>query len=66
MIAHASSRIHPHLNADFVAFKTNKCSTCTGSSSESEVEFFRLMDYEIRRGAQFLALSEGQYVLKTR
>ena len=35
-------------------------------SSQSEVEFFRLMDYEIRRGAQFLALSEGQYVLKTR
>lgn len=25
-----------------------------------------MMDHEIRRGAQFLALSEGQYVLKTR
>lgn len=36
------------------------------NSSQSEVEFFRLMDYEIRRGAQFLALSEGQYILKTR
>lgn len=35
-------------------------------SSQSEVEFFRLMDYEIRRGAQFLSLAEGQYVLKTR
>ena len=38
----------------------------TGDSSQSEVEFFRLMDYEISRGAQFLALSEGEYVLKTR
>ncbi|CAM9635219.1 unnamed protein product, partial [Sphacelaria rigidula] len=36
------------------------------SNSRSEVEFFRLMDYEIRRGAQFLSLAEGQYVLKTR
>lgn len=35
-------------------------------SSQSEMEFFRLMDYEIRRGAQFLALCEGQFVLKTR
>lgn len=25
-----------------------------------------MMDYEIKRGAKFLALSEGQYVLKTR
>ncbi|CAM9161264.1 unnamed protein product [Ectocarpus sp. 4 AP-2014] len=36
------------------------------ASSQQEVEFFRMMDHEIRRGAQFLALSEGQYVIKTR
>eukprot|EP00752_Nemacystus_decipiens_P007315 g6546.t1 len=36
------------------------------ASSQREVEFFHLIDYEIKRGAQFLALSEAQYVLKTR
>ncbi|CAN0124965.1 unnamed protein product [Scytosiphon promiscuus] len=36
------------------------------ASSQREVEFFRLMDHEMVRGAKFLTLTEGQCALRTR
>lgn len=61
-LRHVSSSLVVPLGRRTASNRTDK----KKKSSQQEVEFFRMMDHEIRRGAQFLALSEGQYVIKTR